>query len=95
MKNFNSFLDAYENNINHFDMDVFEDDLMDIPYQIETLENNFDKLTVVQKQNFIQLNSKLEKLTEATTPQNENQKKILKVLKESIALEQQKHLKVA
>ena len=94
MIDLNSFLEAYENNLQYFDLDVFEDEIMDIPFQIETLDANFVNLTSNQKSRFLKLNDKLDELVKSFKPRNEFQKQILDILIKSLE-DEHKHQKVA
>ena len=93
MTDLNSFLEAYENNLQYFDLDVFEDEIMDIPFQIETLDANFVDLTSNQKRRFLKLNDKLDELVKSSKPKNEFQKQILNILIKSLE-DEHKHQKV-
>jgi hypothetical protein len=90
-----SFLEAYESNVSFFDIDVFEDDVMDIPYQIETLDKNFDKLTATQREKFIKITNLLDKKVKNIIPANIKRKDILEIIKQSISSEQNNLQKVA
>ena len=87
MKNLESFLNAYRMNLEFFDLEVFNEDIMDIPYQIETLEKMYEKLSERQREEFAKLNKKLLDMINNTIPQDETQAKILNILKNSIAKE--------
>jgi len=88
--NLESFLKGYELNLEYFDLDAFEEEIMDIPYQIETLEQNYDKLTNAQKKKFVELNKKLLYIVNNTKAKNSLQEKILEKLKETLNKEQEK-----
>jgi len=94
MMNLNSFLKAYKNNLQYFNLDIFEDEIMDIPFQIETLNANFVDLTSKQKKEFLKLNDKLDKFIKNSKPKNEFQKQILDTLTKSLE-DEHKHQKVA
>ena len=87
MKNLESFLNAYRMNLEFFDLEVFNEDIMDIPYQIETLEKMYEKLSERQREEFAKLNKKLLDMINNAIPQDETQAKILNILKNSIAKE--------
>ena len=96
MKNLENFLKAYEMNLEFFNLDNLLDEIMDIVYQIEVLENNFNYLTKNQQNKFLILNAKLNNLLENVEIKNELQKKVVNQLKEAIKKEKQKnHIKVA
>ena len=87
MKDLESSLRNYEMNLKYFDLDAFEDEIMDIPYQIELLEQNYGKLSVGQKKKFLELNKKLEEILSHVQAKNSLQEKILDLLKESLKKE--------
>ena len=61
-----NFLESYKINLEYFDLDTFEDEIMDIPYQIKVLKENLDKMSENEKKEFIYLNNLLkEKLKKA------------------------------
>ncbi|SMC09209.1 hypothetical protein [Nitratiruptor tergarcus] len=90
MKNLEKFLESYEINLKYFDLEAFENEIMDIPYQIEVLEQNYDKLTDAQKKKFLELNKKLVEILGNIQAKNSLQEKILEALKESLKVEQEK-----
>ena len=89
MKNLEEFLKAYRLNLENFDLEIFLDDLLDIPNQVIIIERNFDKLTEEQKEHFFKLNKKLVDLIEHTQPKNELQEKALQLLR-SVSKQQEK-----
>ena len=94
MKNLEEFLKAYRLNLENFDLEIFLDDLLDIPNQVMIIERNFDKLTDEQKEQFFKLNKKLADLIEHAQPKNELQEKALQLLR-SISKQQEKEGHIA
>jgi len=80
MKNLEKFLKAYRLNLENFDLDMFLDDVLDIPHQVAFLEANIEALNQEQREEFFALNKKLAELLRSTDPKNEMQKKALKLL---------------
>jgi hypothetical protein len=79
-----SFLESYKINLEYFDINTFEDEIMDIPYQINILKENLDKLNENEKKEFIYLNNLLKEKLKKTKPKNELQKRIVFELKKII-----------
>ena len=94
--NLENFLKSYEVNLEFFDLDNCLDDIMDISYQIEVLERNFNHLTKTEQNKFIYLNGKLLQLLKQTIPKNELQKRVINKLLYIIKKEKEKnHIQVA
>ena len=77
MKNLKDFLNSYKINLEYFDLDVFEDEIMDIPYQIKALKEHINELNEQDKRMFFYLNKKLEEKLAKVNPKNDLQKKII------------------
>ena len=75
--NLKDFLENYEMNLEYFDLDAFEDEIMDIPYQIKILKEHFYELNEQEKQRFFYLNKQLKSRIEKMKPKNELQKRII------------------
>jgi len=94
--NLENFLKTYELNLDFFDLDSCLDEIMDITYQIEVLETNFNHLTKKQQNKFLLLNGKLLQLLKQVIPKDDLQKKVINKLKEIIKKEKaRQHIKVA
>ncbi len=81
----NRFLEIYEIEVEHFDLDTFEEDLMNLPYEIETIGENLSKLNDEQQRKYFHINSKLSKLIKRYKPKNHIQKWIVKKTKEKLS----------
>jgi aconitase A len=79
-----SFLESYKINLEYFDINTFEDEIMDIPYQIKVLKENLDKMNENEKKEFIYLNNLLKEKLKKAKPKNELQKRIVFELKKVI-----------
>ena len=79
-----NFLESYKINLEYFDLDTFEDEIMDIPYQIKVLRENIDKMKENEKKEFIYLNNLLKEKLKKAKPKNELQKRIVFELKKVI-----------
>ena len=79
-----SFLESYKINLEYFDINTFEDEIMDIPYQIKVLKENLDKMNENEKKEFIYLNNLLKEKLNKAKPKNELQKRIVFELKKVI-----------
>ena len=75
--NLKSFLKNYKVNLEYFDLDAFEDEIMDIPYQIKVLKDNLNKLDENDKKMFFHLNNKLKEKLNEFKPKNDLQNKII------------------
>ncbi len=85
MKDLESFLNAYRLNLENFDLDVFEDDIMDIPYQIEEIDKYYKSLTDTQKNTFSNLNDLLAKKIETIKPDIKKHTVIKNIISESLS----------
>jgi len=84
MKNLETFLNAYKMNLEYFDISSFEDEIMDIPYQVKILKENFEQLTSSQKILFLELTQELKNRIENVEIENNLEKKIIFSIKEVI-----------
>ncbi len=75
------FLKSYEMNLKYFDLETFEDEIMDIPYQIKMLKRHLKDLNEKDKKMFFYLNEKLKKIINNTKPKNKLQEKIILEIK--------------
>ena len=82
MKNLEKFLNAYRLNLENFDLDMFLDDVLDIPHQVAFLESHIEALNQEQREEFFALNKRLAELLRSTHPKNEIQKKALELLRD-------------
>ena len=87
MKNLEKFLKAYKLNLENFDLDMFLDDVLDIPHQVAFLEANIEALNKEQRDEFFTLNKRLADLLDSMKPKNEIQKKALELLRDVCAQE--------
>jgi len=84
MRNLENFLKSYEINLEYFDLETFEDEIMDIPYQIEFLKQHFNEMSKEEKEKFFKLNRKLQNLLKDIKPKNKLQEKIIFQIKKAI-----------
>ncbi len=77
MKNLESTLTALESNTNFFDITVFEEEMMDIPYQISLIDENIKSLTKKQYEKFIGILAVILKKAEIAKYNTDMQKNIL------------------
>jgi len=84
MRNLENFLKSYEINLEYFDLEVFEDEIMDIPYQVEFLKQHFNEMSKEEKEKFFRLNKKLQNILKNIKPQNKLQEKIIFQIKKVI-----------
>ena len=66
----------------NFDLDMFLDDVLDIPHQVAFLKANIETLNQEQRDEFFALNKKLAQLLNNIKPKNEMQKKALELLRD-------------
>jgi len=78
MINLESFLTALKSNVEFFDLDVFETEMMDVPYQIEQIDKHIKLLTKKQREEFAVIIEQIIKKSHILKPANELQKKILR-----------------
>ena len=88
MERIESFLRAYETNLEHFDLDCFIDDLMDLPYQLEFLKANKGTMSNSQKERFRILNAKLKEFVERAEAKSELQLRVLQEIKRMVETEE-------
>jgi len=81
MMNLKDFLKSYEVNLKYFDLENFEDEIMDMPYQIQVLKEHINELNEQEKRMFFYLNKKLKEKVKYTKPKNSLQEKIVFELK--------------
>ena len=79
--NLKNFLKSYEINLKYFDLESFEDEIMDMPYQIQVLKEHINDLSEQDKRMFFYLNKKLKEKIKNVKPKNGLQNKIIFELK--------------
>ena len=84
MRNLENFLKSYEINLEYFDLETFEDEIMDISYQIDFLKQHFNEMSKEEKEKFFKLNKKLQNLLKNVKPKNKLQEKIIFQIKKAI-----------
>ena len=82
--NLKDFLNTYKINLEYFDLESFEDEIMDIPYQIQILKEHINELNEQDKRMFFYLNKKLREKINGIKPKNDLQNKIIFELKKAL-----------
>jgi len=76
-----AFLNSYKANLEFFDFNAFEEEIMDLPYQIKILKEHLNELNEKDKRMFFYLNEKLKKIINNAKPKNKLQEKIILEIK--------------
>lgn len=82
--NLKDFLKSYKINLEYFDLENFEDEIMDIPYQVQVLKEHFNELNEQDRRMFFYLNKKLKEKIASVKSKNVLQEKIIFELKKAL-----------
>ncbi len=93
MKDLKSFLTALENNVDFFDINILEYDMMDIPYQIKKIDENIKILSDKNVRRYFNILDVLKEKALKATPKNELQKEVINDILE--AVDKELHRKAA
>ena len=79
-------LKALSIEVEFFDIEIFENEIMGVPYQIENIINSYANLTKEQKVKFESLIVRLKEEADKAVPKCNIHRKILEMIQESIVL---------
>jgi hypothetical protein len=84
MKNLENILKILEANAEDFDIEIFIEEFMSIPFQIKKIDKNLNKLNVNNQKRYYKVLKTLKTKAYEATPQNQHEKDVLKQILSAI-----------
>ncbi|GAX87001.1 hypothetical protein LNAT_P0296 [Lebetimonas natsushimae] len=86
MRDIDKVLKNYEIDIEFFDLDSFEDEIIFMPSEIDFLNGHLNEMNKEQKKKFFSLNKQLEKILKNVNPKDDIQEMIVTDIKRSLGI---------